>query len=190
MIESTTPPAPSDLRIDTLDAALIPDGAALLLAIRSLSVRLSHDGLQRIVSSLIPEEPLAVRIVNESSAGRCSVELKATRMGFNARIVLRLRVANDLPGGILINVDPYGRWSPVDRIMLGIAQHNLDKLAREQPGFTQVATSRYQVDLQSVIRNKLLDSRAPVRWDARLQRINGSDDAIRVDFVSMVTNEE
>lgn len=179
----------SHLKIENFEANLIPDGGVMLmLAIRSLVARLSHDGLQQIVASAIPEEPLQVRISNEASPGRCAIHLQATRMGFNARIRIGLEVASNLPGDILINVDPHRRWSPIDRVMLGIAQHNLNKLVRKQPGFSQAGSSRYQIDLQSVIRDQLLDNHAPVRWDARLERIDGSDQGIRVEFVSMVSN--
>jgi hypothetical protein len=181
----------SHLKIEQLDADLIPDGGKMLmLAIRSLAATLSRDGLQQIVAGAIPGEPLQVRISNDVSPGRCAIYLQATRMGFNARIRIGLEVSRDLAGGILINVDPHGRWSPIDRVMLGIAQHNLDKLARKQPGFSRLGSARYQLELQSVIRDQLLDSHAPVRWDARLKRIDGGDSGIRVEFVSMVTNSK
>ncbi|TVR77371.1 MAG: hypothetical protein EA415_00290 [Sphaerobacteraceae bacterium] len=182
--------ASSHLRVEEIDINLVPDGDAMMLAIRSLVAHLSHEGLQQLVASAIPEEPLQVSISNDAARGRCTIHLQATRMGFNARIRVGLEVAGRMPGGILINVDPHGRWSPIDRVMLGIAQHNLDKLSRKQAGFSRLESTRYQIDLQSVIRDKLLDSHAPVRWDARLERIDGSPEGIRVEFVSMVTGGE
>ena len=181
--------ASSHLKVEDIDINFVPDGDAMMLAIRSLVAHLSHEGLQQIVASAIPQEPLQARISNEAARGQCTIHLQATRMGFNARIQVGLEVAGRLPGGILINVDPHSWWSPIDRVMLGIAQHNLDKLAQKQPGFSRLGNNRYQIDLQSVIRDKLLDSQAPIRWDARLERIDGSDEGIRVEFVSMVNGE-
>jgi hypothetical protein len=178
----------SHIQLKQLDADLVSGSGKgqLMLAIRRLSVSLSRDGLSTIIAALIPEEPIRSSIVNEPGTSGCKVRLQVTRMGFNARIIVSLSPAPALPGGMLINIDPHNGWSPLDRIMVGIADANLGKIARKQPGVSKIRGGRYQVDLQSLIRDQLLDNSAPVRWDARLEQVEGTPETISVEFVSMV----
>ncbi len=179
------------LRVESLEAAFIRDEAStsLALAIRSLTLALSRQGLSIAISALIPDEPLEAQVVEDTDRGGCTIQLQATRLGFRARILIHLKPASDTPGSILINVDPYNRWAPLDRIMREIALTNLQKQASTQPGIQKRTNSEYQLDLQSIIRDRLLDSSAPVRWDARLDRIDATRDEIRVQFVSMVQSQ-
>jgi hypothetical protein len=133
---------------------------------------------------LIPQEPLQVTIIDRPEATGCQIRLQATRWGFTPRITVGLDSSPSLQGGILINVDPVNSWSPLDRTMLTIATSNLNRIARSQPEITRLQAGRYQLDLQRLIRDRLLDSSAPVRWDARLERIDGRSSDIRVSFVS------
>lgn len=178
------------LRLENLEAQFIPDGnvnqSALMLAVRSLSVTLSRDGLSSVIAALIPEEPLQLRIVDRGEDAGCAIELQATRMGFRARITVGLTLDRSTPGAILINVDPGSWWSPLDRAMLEIAVRNLEKVARSRPGIRRIRSGAYQLDLQGMIRDQLLDSSAPVRWDARLERIDASENQISVRFTSLL----
>jgi hypothetical protein len=179
------------VQIEKLDADLVADGSAshLMLAIQGLTVVLSHEGLATLLRALIPEEPVQSRIIDEPNSDGCRIQLQATRLGFNARIVLRMKPDTSTPGAILINVDPYNGWSPLDRVMLGIAVSNLDKVARLEPVLQRVRSGVYRADLQGFIRKRLLDSNAPLRWDARLETIEGSQAEIRVFFASMIDAE-
>lgn len=178
------------LRLENLEAQFIPGGngnrSGLTLAVRGLSLSLSRDGLSSVIAALIPEEPLRVRIVDQSDHDGCLIELQATRMGFSARITVSLTPERATPGAILINVDQGSWWSPLDRAMLEIAIRNLEKVASGRPGLRRRRSGAYQLDLQGMIRDQLLDSSAPVRWDARLERIDGSEDQISVRFTSLL----
>jgi hypothetical protein len=179
------------LKIENLGAQFIPDsGSPLILAVSEFSAVLSYQGLSVLVAALIPEEPLRVSIVDQPAATGCLIRIQATRLGFNPRITVSLTKSSSLPGAILINVDPHSRWSLIDRVMLGIAISNLDKVARSEPALSRIGPGAYQFDLQGMIRDRLLESSAPVRWDARLERIDGRDAEIRVGFVSTVTRQD
>ena len=177
------------LRVEDLEASFIQDGSgdSLALAIRSLSVVLSKEGLGVVIAAVIPDEPLEASLLEKSGDDGCTIRLQATRMGFHARILIHLNPDTDLPGSILINVDPYSRWAPLDRIMREIALTNLQKQASTRLGIEKRKNNRYVLDLQTIIRERLLDSSAPVRWDARLDYIEASADEIRVRFVSVVS---
>lgn len=179
------------LRIEELEASFIQDGTGqtLVLAIRSLSIVLSKEGLDVVIAALIPDEPLRASIRNDREQSGCAIQLQATRFGFHARIQVHLRTAADAPGSILIHVDPYNRWAPFDRIMREIALTNLQKQASTRSGIQKRKNNRYELDLQTIIRERLLDSTAPIRWDARLDGIESSADEIRVRFVSVVSTD-
>ena len=176
------------LRIDNLQAHFVPDGSAttLMLALRGLTVVITREGLDEVIAALIPEEPLQVAIVDQPGRLGCLIQLQAMRLGFSARITVGLSPSASAPGAIWINLDQGSRWSPLDRVMLGIAQHNLEKVAAKEPAITRLRDGGYQLDLQQLIRDRLLDSSAPLRWDARLERIEGTDERIEVEFIPMV----
>jgi hypothetical protein len=180
------------ITIENLRAELVEGGTGLplMFALRGFSASITQDGLSKLVAALIPQELLKVRIVDHPGVAGCTIQIQASRMGFTPRITVSIVPANTVAGAILINVDPANRWSPLDRVLLGIAHHNLDKIAVKQPGITRVRTGVYQIDLQGTIRDLLLDNSAPLRWDTRLDAIDGSTERIRVEFVSFVDGNE
>jgi hypothetical protein len=176
------------ITVENLNAQFVEgaNGIPLMFAVRGFSASITQNGLSKLVAALIPQEPLKVRIVDHPGVAGCTIQIQAARMGFTPRITVSIVPAGTLAGAILINVDPANRWSPLDRVMLGIAHHNLDKIAVKQPSVTRLRTGVYQIDLQGTIRDLLLDNSAPVRWDTRLEAIDGSAERIRVEFVSFV----
>jgi hypothetical protein len=126
---------PHHVQIDNLNAQFIAGGsnAPLMLVVRGFSARITRDGLGELVSALIPDQPLRLYIVDHRNEAGCTLQLQATRAGFTPRITISLSASKTLAGGILINVDPANRWSPLDRVMLGIAHHSLDKIAAKEP---------------------------------------------------------
>jgi hypothetical protein len=173
------------LRIDHLGADFVSDeqAGALVLGIHELTASVSRDGLAMLVKSLIPDEPLAISLHGDEQQRSTVIRVQATRLGFNPRIGIALRPGESPAGSILINVDPSNRWSPVDRVMLGIAHYNLDKLAEKMPPLAKLGTGRYRLNLQRLIREQLLDSKAPVRWSTYLERIEADTSEIRARFV-------
>lgn len=179
------------LQIEKLNAHFVPNGveAPLVLAVRGFSATMTKDGLAHVVSALVPEEQIDLRIVSVSEQQGCRIQVQARRLGLSPSIKLSLSASTTLPGGILINVDPSSRWSLVDRVMLGIALHNLDKIAAKETEVKRLAPGAYQLDLQGLIRDRILESSAPVRWDSRLESIEASSNQIRVTFTSFVDGD-
>jgi hypothetical protein len=138
------------ITIENLRAELVEGGTGLplMFALRGFSASITQDGLSKLVAALIPQELLKVRIVDHPGVAGCTIQIQASRMGFTPRITVSIVPANTVAGAILINVDPANRWSPLDRVLLGIAHHNLDKIAVKQPGITRVRTGVYQIDLR------------------------------------------
>jgi hypothetical protein len=179
------------VRLDHLSANFAggPDGS-LVFGIHELTASISRDGLAALAASLIPDQPLEISIQDKGERSGATIAIQATRFGFNPRIIVTLALGDALAGSILINVDPSNRWSPLDRVMLGIAQHSLNKAASELAGLLRLRTGVYQLDLQRFIRELLVDNNAPVRWDTQLKVIEGADERVRVEFVSFPVDEK
>jgi hypothetical protein len=180
------------LRIDHVSANFVPGGPGrpLALGVHELTASISREGLMTLVKSLIPDEPLTISIRDDGKHSGATIQVQATRLGFNPRILITLAPGDAVAGSILINVDPSNRWSPLDRVMLGIAQHGLNKAASELTGLLRLGTGVYQLDLQHFIRELLVDNNAPVRWDTQLKAIEGTDERVRVEFVSFLVDEK
>lgn len=176
----------SDLQLENLDMQFLHVDAEpeLVLSIRALNLRVTLDGLQKVIASLVPDQPLQVTIDNQPNIAGCTLTLQALKWGLAPRVFISLEPFGSLSGSILINLRPGSRWSMIDRTMLAIATHNLNRIARKQPEVQRLGSQSYRLELQGLIRERLMDSGAPVRWDARLEQIRGTPADIRVEFVS------
>jgi hypothetical protein len=175
--------AASHLTIESLDARVLPTpGSRVMLSIRSLTVRLGRDGLQTLATALVPDYPLTISIETPGSGSGCLLTVQARQWGFEPRIQVRLDAFGSTAGSILINLTPARRWSPADQAMLGIAVRNLSSVASTNADLRILGSNAYQFDVQRFVRERLIESGVPLRWDTALTRVERAGAAIQIVF--------